>query len=342
MRHQFETLDASRESVQVRAGFCGPAGSGKTWTTLQVATILSQLLGLGQVWLIDSERGSACRHAYSKRTRRGFRFKTVRLPVDDFSPETYIDAIEHCESEGAQIIIIDSLSHVWNGTNGVLEQVDRVTANSKSKNTFSEGWKHVSPRHNRLVQRILSSPAHVFMTFRSKVDWVLENVDGKMVPTKKGLAPIMRDDLDYELDVMFRMSASDNSATVSKTRCHGMPLGEAFEKPGFELAVRFAEWVLDDELPRAYSEAFARATRRGVEAMAQGESGRPAYAAAREELLAWCRAKRSASAVQEPVPVDKLVADLDAAVREQMKGTSAAVPAANESAPRSTKPSVAA
>jgi len=342
MPRHFETMDATRENVPIRAGFCGPAGSGKTWTTLNVASILAQLLGLGPVWLIDSERGSACRHAYSKRTRRGFHFKTVRLPGDDYSPETYIQAIEHCEAEGAQIIIIDSLSHAWNGPNGVLEQVDRVTANSRSRNTFSEGWKQLSPRHNRLIQHILSSPAHVLLTFRTKVEWVLQSVDGKMVPTKVGLAPIMRDDVDYEFDLMFRMSTPENSATVSKTRCDRIPCGEVFDKPGFELARRLAEWVLDEDMPRNYNDALANAVRRGVDATAKGEAGRPEYAAARDDLLAWCRGRRAASAVEEPVRIDKIVAELEAAVREQMKTPGAAVPPTTAGVARTTKASVAA
>ena len=35
-----------------------------------------------------------------------------------FTPEKYIQAINHCESQGYEIIVVDSLSHAWAGEGG--------------------------------------------------------------------------------------------------------------------------------------------------------------------------------------------------------------------------------
>jgi hypothetical protein len=82
-------------------------------------------------------------------------------------------ALQYCEDQGARIVIIDSLSHAWNGSNGVIEQADRLTKASRSKNSLSEGWRQMTPVQNKLIQRILRSPAHVLLTLRAKVEWVL-------------------------------------------------------------------------------------------------------------------------------------------------------------------------
>lgn len=320
MAHQFDTLDANRDDILIRAGFCGPAGSGKTWTTLLVGTLLAELLNLGSVWVIDSENRSSLKYAHSKKTGRGFRFKVVPLPAEDCSPKIYMDALQYCEDQGAKIIIIDSLSHAWNGTNGVLEQIDRLTTRSRSKNAFTEGWREMTPVQNRLIQRILRSPAHILLTLRAKVDWLVADENGKKVPTKVGMAPIQREGLDYEPDLMFDLSVPENRAIVSKTRCDRIGPGEVFDKPGWELALRLAEWVHDDDLPRTIDEAVARAIAKGVSAGGQGNrtDQRQQYAAARDDLAVWCRARNAAHCTRSTAAVEEVLARFKSGVMTQV------------------------
>jgi hypothetical protein len=323
MTHQFQTVDASRDDILIRLGLSGPAGSGKTWTALLIGMILAELLDLGPVYLIDSENRSSKKYAYSKVTGRGFHFKQVFLPSNDYSPQTYMDALDHCESQGAKIIIIDSLSHAWNGTNGILEQVDKITMRSKSKNAFTEGWREMTPIQNKFMQRILRSPAHILLTLRSKVDWVVGDTEhGKKAPQKVGLAPVQREGVDYEPDLMLDLAAPENRATVSKTRCDRIGPGEVFEKPGWELALRLAEWIIDDDVPRTLDAALTGAIRKGVEAGGHGDQGRREYAAARDQLAAWCRAFRWSSGIFRDQPVDDIVGKLksDVVTKLRMNG----------------------
>jgi AAA domain len=320
MSYPFKTVDATRDDILIRAGLCGPAGSGKTYSALLMGTMLVELLGFDNVWLIDSENRSSLKYAYSEKTGRGFHFKVVFLPPDNYSPTMYMDALEHCESQGARLIIIDSLSHAWNGTNGVLEQVDQFTKRSRSKNAFTEGWREMSPVQNKLIQRILSSPAHILLTLRAKVDWVVgDNEQGKKAPTKVGMAPIQREGVDYEPDLMFDLSVPENRATVSKTRCDRIGPGEVFDKPGFELSLRLAEWVHDEDLPRNLDAATERAIARGVHAAARGEQGRREYVAVRDQLAAWCRAWSWASGVHRAAPIDEILARFKSGVVARQK-----------------------
>ncbi len=290
--YNFHAVDATREAILLRAALCGPTGSGKTTTALILATRMVERMGLGPVYFVDAESGSGLRYAYSPRSKQGFRFKHVPMPQDDFSPAAYTAVLDYCEAEGAGVIIVDSFSHAWAGINGVLEQVDTVTEKSRSKNTFGEGWKAMTPVHNRLIQRILSSSAHVIFTLRSKAEWVLqENARGKIEPIKVGTAPIQREGVDYEPDLFFDMAAPSNVLTVTKSRCYSLPQGETFAKPGPDFADVIIDWIKDAEpahTARTLGEAISIAVAEGV--LAAEEKSPEKYKAARRKLVEWCQA----------------------------------------------------
>ena len=290
--YNFHASEATRESILLRAGICGPTGSGKTKTGLTLGSRMVERLGTGPLYVIDSENKSALRYAYSPRSRQGYRFKHVPMPEDDYSPAAYTAAMDYCESQGAGVILIDSLSHAWNGINGVLEQVDQVTERSRSKSTFSEGWKAMTPIHNRLIQRILGSSAHIIFTLRAKVDWVVqENALGKKEPVKVGLAPVQREGVDYEPDLFFDMTAPENLLIVSKSRSDRIAPGTIFKKPGTDLADLIIEWIEDSDPPngaRTLGEAVNMAVAEGI--LAAEEKSAERYKEAKRRLAAWCEA----------------------------------------------------
>ncbi len=320
--YNFVAHEATREGILLRAAFCGPTGSGKTKTGMIVGTRMVEQLGLGPLYVIDSENKSALRYAYSARSRQGFRFKHVPMPEDDYGPQAYMAAIDFCESQGAGVILIDSLSHAWNGINGVLEQVDQVSDRSRSKNHFTEGWKTLTPVHNRLIQRILASSAHVLFTLRAKVDWVIaENDRGKLEPKKVGMAPIQREGVDYEPDLFFDMIAPDNTAIASKSRSDRIAQGAVFKKPGHDLADLIIEWVQDGEPAagaRTLGEAVNVAIAEGI--LAAEEKSADRYKEAKRRLLAWCEANGVA-----PARCDEAVKQFRSRVEAAAKGEPAPV-----------------
>lgn len=289
--YNFHASDATRESVLLRFAITGPSGSGKTKTALILATRMVERLGLGPVFLIDSENKAALRYAYSPRSRQGYRFKHVAMPEDDYSPAAYTAALDYCEAQGAGVVIIDSLSHAWMGINGVLEQVDQVTDRSRSKNAFSEGWKLMTPVHNRLIQRILSSSAHVIPTLRVRTDWVVqENDRGKKEPMKMGLESVQRQGTDYEWDCQGDMNVPDNHMTISKSRIDRIAPGEVIKRPGVEFADVIIEWMEDAEPSGGYArtlgEALNQAVTEGI--LAAEEKSADRYKEAKRKLLTWC------------------------------------------------------
>lgn len=219
---------ANKTQSRLRLALIGPSGSGKTYTALTLAQHLGQ-----RVAVIDTERGSASKYADL------FSFDVLEL--DSFNPITYVEAIKAAEAAGYDVLIIDSLSHAWMGKEGALEQVDRAAKRSQSGNSFA-AWRDVTPMHNALVDAMLQSRCHIIGTMRAKTEYVVEmNEKGKQTPRKVGLAPVQRDGLEYEFDVVADMNL-DNDLIVSKTRCPAIA-GQVISKPGKPLADTLHQWL---------------------------------------------------------------------------------------------------
>lgn len=227
---------ATREQSKGRVAIIGPSGAGKTYTML----LLLQMLGK-RVAVIDSERGSASKYAGCTDKATGITFDFDVLELESHSPEAYVQAIQLAEREGYDAIGVDSLSHAWMGKDGALEQVDKAAKRSQSGNSFT-AWRDVTPKHNALVDALTMCRAHLIVTMRSKTEYVLEEDGrGKKTPRKIGLAPIQRDGLEYEFDVVGDMN-HEHDYVISKTRCAALD-GAVINKPGAQLAETLRAWL---------------------------------------------------------------------------------------------------
>lgn len=224
---------ASKSQSRLRLGLVGVSGSGKTFSALAVGTALAAHYE-GRVALIDTEHGSASKYAD--------RFNFDVLELVDFNPKNYIDAIK-AASDYYDVLIIDSLSHAWSGSGGVLEMVDNAAKRSQSNNSFT-AWRDVTPLHNQLVEAIVGAPIHLIATMRSKTEYVLEKDDrGKTTPRKVGMAPVQRDGLEYEFDLVGDMD-TNNTLIISKSRIPALSC-KVINKPGAELGDTLFAWLTD-------------------------------------------------------------------------------------------------
>lgn len=223
-------VKAQRKRAKLRLGLVGPSGSGKTWTGLAIAT---GMVSPGKrIAVIDSERESASLYA------NDFDFDVCALKA--FSPSDYVKAIHEAERAGYEVIVIDSLSHAWNGTGGALEMVDAAMARSRGKKFAA--WREVTPEHNDLVNAMLQSPAHIIATMRAVTEYVLEpDEKGKQVPKKVGLKPVQRDGMEYEFTAVFDIDA-EHRAMPSKTRASFLD-GAVIRKPGAKLGQDLIAWL---------------------------------------------------------------------------------------------------
>lgn len=220
---------AVKHESKLRLAIAGPSGSGKTYTALAIGTALGS-----RVAVVDTEHGSASKYADL------FDFDVVEF-APPFHPHRFVEAIQAAARAGYDVVILDSLSHAWFATGGVLDIVDEATKRSQSKNSYM-AWKEGTPVHNELIEGIVSAPIHVIGTMRSKTEYALVTNDrGKQEPRKMGMAPIQRDGFEYEFDVMLDMDI-ENNAIVSKTRCSALT-NRVFNRPGQDIANILRDWL---------------------------------------------------------------------------------------------------
>jgi hypothetical protein len=223
---------ATKTKAKLRLALAGPAGSGKTYSALALASIIADG---GKIAVIDTENGSASKYADL------FSFDAADLTVGTgFSPERYLDLLHAAEDEGYAVIAIDSLSHEWAGQDGILQAVDQAAARV-SGNKFV-AWGQVTPRHDKLVRAIVESPAHIICTLRAKMEYVQERNDrGRTEIRAVGMKPIQRDELEYEFDV-YGLLDQDNRLVVRKSRCPALN-GAVIEKPGEDVGAVLMGWL---------------------------------------------------------------------------------------------------
>lgn len=206
MRNEITFRKAERKKAKLRLALCGVSGSGKTYSSILMAKGLG-----GKIAMIDTENGSGELYAHIA----DYDVLTITAP---YEPIKYVQAIKAAERAGYSVMIIDSLTHAWEGTGGVTEMADKAAKSSKSGNSFM-AWRDVTPKHNELVEAILTSSMHIIGTMRSKTAYeVQDNGNGKKAPVKVGLAPIQRPGMEYEFTVVLDLSMDNHIATASKDR----------------------------------------------------------------------------------------------------------------------------
>lgn len=222
---------ATKEKSKLRMALTGPSGSGKTYTALTLAQYLGK-----KVCVVDTEGNSASKYANL--------FDFCTLSLTDCHPNNFIKAIDAAVAEGFDVIILDSLSHAWNGKNGLLELADREKM--KLTNQF-QAWAKMAPIQNALTNKLLTAPIHILTTLRVKTAYDMQEENGKKRPVKIGLAPVQKEGIEYEFDVLAEMTP-DNTMIISKTRCPELN-GQIFNKPGKEVADILNGWLNDGAEP---------------------------------------------------------------------------------------------
>lgn len=305
---QFTATSAQRGNIRLRLGLCGAGGSGKSYSAMAIASAFALRLNLGALYVIDSENGSALRYAKSAKTGRGFDFYHVPMPIDDYSPGSYCAALDFCESKGARVILVDSISHEWDGPRGIQEIVDN---NTQGRDGFS-GWRVATPLHKRFLQRLNTVDAHLIWTVRAKTAYTSRKENGKMKFEKEGLGPVQREGIEYEPDVFGWMA--DSTLTLDKTRCDRTEPGMTFVRPGDDVAELLADWIQDvgapsalpsvepniaspdaNERAKAYRAALARAgSVEIVDALRAGIDLAEKVPKLRTDAIMWCDVRRVA------------------------------------------------
>lgn len=196
---------AQRAGARLVICVAGPSGSGKTMTALLLAYGLAGGDG-SKIGLLDTEnkRGSLYADAHTYRIvqqQLGLKAPPDPFLVGDleppFSPRRYIDAIMEFQRAGVKVLVIDSVSHEWEGTGGAQE-----IANPPGANLRIPKWNVAKSEHKAFVNALLQCDMDIIVCTRAREKVRIEKVNGDTVVTPLGMLPIC------EKNFMFEMTAS--------------------------------------------------------------------------------------------------------------------------------------
>lgn len=199
-------------------GLAGGTGSGKTYSALRLA---HGLVGDEKVAAIDTENGRLLEY-------RG-EFPNVLYSSFEppYTPMRYHEAMQEA-SKVARCVIVDSVSHEWEGVGGLLEWANSIAermankAKDNGQNWASPehysfpSWKEPKAAHQRMVSWLISAPCHLILCFRAKEKKGFEEVEytvrGKTQRRKEivdlGWQPITEGGLPYEMSFLAILTAS--------------------------------------------------------------------------------------------------------------------------------------
>jgi hypothetical protein len=231
---------AERKKAKIRLGLSGASGFGKTYSALLIAK------GLVGEWekiaLIDTENGSG--ELYSD--LGDYNVISLESP---YSPERYIESIKMCEDAGIECIIVDSITHEWDGKGGCLDIQNQLGGRYQD-------WAKVTPRHDAFIQSILTSKAHVITTVRRKQDYEMTNENGKTKVQKVGTKEVTREGFEYELTMNLEFLNDKHMVKASKDRT-SLFMGQPEFIPSIETGETIKKWCESGaELPEPTKEQF--------------------------------------------------------------------------------------
>lgn len=220
---------ATRKATKARLAMSGPSGAGKTWTALCIAEVLAPG---GRYVLIDTEPSDDNNTAAELYADR-FSFDVIDWTDPPFDPRDLTLTVKDLGNAGeTDVLIVDSASPFWRGEGGSLDIAD---------GRFG-GWQTATPAQNAMVEAILKAPFHVIFCTRAKQAYAVEQQGEKQTVRKLGLAPIQRDDIEYEFQVVAMIDV-EHRIDIGKTRCADLAGLSFHANQQFTLAQTYKAWL---------------------------------------------------------------------------------------------------
>lgn len=187
--------EAERAGARLVIGMAGVSGAGKTYSALQLAYGLANG-DAKKVGLLDAENRRGSLYSEVLKNKKG---EVQRFLIGDlfppFSPQRYVDAILEFQKAGVEVLVIDSMSHSWEGEGGC-EDI------ANAGNPKTPRWNEAKRENKRLMNAALQCDMHIIMCFRAREKVKLVKRDGKTEFEPQGVMPVC------EKNTMFEMTAS--------------------------------------------------------------------------------------------------------------------------------------
>jgi hypothetical protein len=186
-------------------GLTGPTGSGKTCSALRLARGLAG--PNGKIFAADTENRRMLRYANA--------FEFQRCSIDaPFLSEKYTVAAEQAQKAGADVLIIDSVSHEHVGPGGTLErfedELNRLAGDNWDRREKLKGTAWIRPKraHKAMLQRFIQLNMHVILCFRAEPKIAIRDdpkKPGKTEWVDLGLQPVGATDIPFDLTMLLML-----------------------------------------------------------------------------------------------------------------------------------------
>lgn len=241
---QIKARRAKREQLIAAVQIAGPSGAGKTLGALLVAygmmkekyPDLNEYDLWGKIGLIDTEHERSL--VYEGMEKHNVKIgEFVFIPLEKpYTVSRYNQAVKVAKDEGAEVVIIDSISHAWDQEGGLLDLQQQKGGNFQA-------WRDVNPVYAEFIDLItgVTHKIHTISTTRQKQEYAMEQSEtGKLKVTKLGLKQVQRDSLEYEFQLVFNVDMEH----VARTSKDNSGLFE--EKPSVltpEVGKKLIQWL---------------------------------------------------------------------------------------------------
>lgn len=238
----FKFVASRRIKEYVRAGVSGVSGSGKTLGALRMAGGLARG-NWSKVFYIQLERNDKNAYNNDKEWGVGAYMRLENPITPPYSMDVVMGALRAAALQGAEVVVFDSVSLVWAGEGGILDEKERLDASYA-------GWSKVNPGWYSFINWIVAdSPYHFIGTFRAEEKRVAVEVprEGggkpKMEIKSLGEKEISRPNTRYEFNLFFAQNHETKMAEIINSKSGMFQEGEKEVVLDYRLGEILAEWA---------------------------------------------------------------------------------------------------
>lgn len=227
---------AQRGGSKVIIGLAGQSGDGKTYSALLIAR--GMVNKPSEIGFLDTEnkRGSL----YADILDGPF---TIGDLIPPFSPKRYSEAIKEFQDAGIKVLVIDSVSHEWEGEGGCDDIANAPKADGSPRKMAN--WIGAKREHKSFMNTLLQSNMHIICCIRAREKMDFKNPDK---PISLGIQPVC------EKNFMFEMTASIMMHNQGRSQFHTKvpeflksAFGDGNGYLGIETGKRIIKWVNEGE-----------------------------------------------------------------------------------------------